>query len=228
MEGRMETKNCIYCGRTFDVDRLLEKAGTYRCKDENDCLEYQAGEDPADSIEDADYISAVVKSSLAEATRRIAAYKDAKKDQSKSSMEDRVEISQESIDEFTWMKSAVEALALEYKENKKFVFQCDETKKIVYQISFNDADPLLYFTVKIGHRDGSGYALIAAKGDMPDHTDTLYKEFIYKSYPGSQREDLIQDLSVILIALAGEKELISGLLNEFRMEIESRYYHSDE
>jgi len=224
----METKNCIYCGRTFDVDRLLEKAGTYRCKDENDCLEYQAGEDPADSIEDADYISAVVKSSLAEATRRIAAYKDAKKDQSKSSMGDRVEISQESIDEFTWMKSAVEALALEYKENKKFVFQYHEPKDREYTISFNDPDHPLHIAVRIDPRDGSSYSLIAARGETADNTDPLYREFIYKSYPGSQREDLIQDLSVILIALDGEKELISGLLNEFRMEIETRYYHSDE
>lgn len=221
----METKSCIYCGRTLDVDRLLEKAGTYRCKDENDCLEYQAGEDPADSIEDADYISSVVKSSLAEAAQRIAAYKEAKKDPSNSSMED---LSQESIDEFTWMKSVLEALALEYKENGKFVFHYDETKKNEYQISFKDADPLLYFTVKIVHRDGSGFALTTAKRDIADHIDTLYKEFIYKSYPGSQREDLIEDLSVILIALAGEKDLITGLLNEFRMEIETRYYHSDE
>jgi hypothetical protein len=228
MEGRMETKSCIYCGRTLDVDRLLEKAGSYRCKDENNCLEYQAGEDPADSTDNADYISEIVKSSLAEAAQRITAYKDAKEDQAKSSMGDRVEISQESIEEFTWMKSAVEALALEYKENQKFVFQYDETKKNEYQISFNNADPPLYFTVKIVHRDGPGYTLIAAKGDMADNTDTLYKEFIYKSYPGSQREDLIQDLSVILLTLNGEKDLISAILNEFRMEIETRCYHSDE
>lgn len=224
----METKSCIYCGRTLDVDRLLEKAGTYRCKDENDCLEYQAGEDPADSVESVDYISEMVKSFLTEAAQRIAAYKGAREDRSKSSTGDGAEISQESTDEFTWMKSAVEALALEYKEKQKFVFQYDETKKNEYQISFTDADPPLYFTVKIVHRDGSSYSLITAKGEITDNTDPLYKEFIYKSYPGSRREDLIQDLSVILIALDGEKDLISGLLNEFRMDIESRYYHSDE
>jgi len=70
--------------------------------------------------------------------------------------------------------------------------------------------------------------LITAKGEIADNTDPLYKEFIYKSYPGSRRDDLIQDLSVILIALDGEKDLISALLNEFRMEIESRYYDSDQ
>jgi len=224
----METKNCIYCGRTLDVDRLLERAGTYRCKDENNCLEYQAGEDPADSIENADYISDMVKSSMAEAAQRIATYKSTREDQAKSSTGDRVEISQESIDEFMWMKSVVEALALEYKENKKFVFQYDETKNNEYKISFNDADHRLYFTVKIDYRGGSRYSLIATKEDTADKTDPLYKEFIYKSYPSSRREDVLQDLSVILIALAGEKDLISALLNEFRMEIESRYYHSDQ
>ena len=224
----METKSCIYCGRTLDVDRLFERAGTYRCKDENNCLEYQAGEDPADSIENADYITDMVKSSLVEAAQRIAAYKAAKEDRSKSSSGDRVEISQESIDEFTWMKSAVEALALEYKENQKFVFQYDETKNNEYKISFNDADHHLYLTVKIDHRDGSRYSLIAAKEDTAENTDPLYKEFIYKSYPSSRKEDVLQDLSVILIALEREKDLISALLNEFRMEIESRYYDSDQ
>lgn len=224
----METKNCIYCGRTLDVDRLLERAGTYRCKDENNCLEFQAGEDPADSVESVDYISDMVKSSLAEAAQRIAAYKGAREHRSKGGGGDQPDTAQESSDERTWMRSALEALALEYKENKKFVFQYDETKNNEYEILFNDTDQQLYITVNVDPRDGSSYSLITAKGEIADNTDPLYKEFIYKSYPGSRREDLIQDLSVILIALDGEKDLISGLLNEFRMEIESRYYHSDE
>ena len=35
----METNVCIYCHRALELNRLLEKAGKYRCKDENDCLE---------------------------------------------------------------------------------------------------------------------------------------------------------------------------------------------
>ena len=126
----METKICIYCRRTLDLNKLLEKAGKYRCKDENNCLEYQNREDPANSIENTDYISDVVKSYLIEARQRIATYKNTKDHQTKSSMGDTVKISEESIAEFTWMKSVVDVLASEYKENNKFVFQYDETKKM--------------------------------------------------------------------------------------------------
>jgi hypothetical protein len=226
-EGRMESKVCIYCRRTLDLNKLSEKAGKYRCKDENDCLEYQTKEDPANSIENADYISDVVKSSLIEAAQRIATYKSTRDYQTKSGIEDDVKISQESIAEFAWMKSVVDVLASEYKEKNKFAFQYDETKNNEYKISFNDADNKLYFTVKIENITGSRYSLIVAKGDIAANTDHLYKEFIYKSYPGSQREDVIKDLSVILIAFEGEKDLISALLNEFRIEIESRYYKND-
>ena len=59
----METKICIYCGRTLDLSMLSEKAGTYRCKDENDCLAYQTGDEEDDSIDHPDYISDIVKSS---------------------------------------------------------------------------------------------------------------------------------------------------------------------
>lgn len=223
----MEKKICIYCRRTLDLNKLLEKAGKYRCKDENNCLEYQTREDPADSIENADYISDVVKSSLIEAAQRIAAYKRTKDFQTKSSIGDNVKISEESIAEFTWMKSVADVLASEYKENNKFVFQYDETKSNEYKISFNDADNNLYFTVKIDNITGSRYSLILAKEDIVANKDHLYEEFIYKSYPNSQREEVIKDLSVILIAFAGEKDLISALLNEFRIEIESRYYKND-
>ena len=224
----METKICIYCGRTLDVNQLIDKAGKYRCKDENNCLEYQTREDPANSIENADYISDVVKSSLIEAAQRIATYKGAKDDQTKSSIGDHVESSEESIAEFRWMKSVLDALALEYKKNQKFVFQYDETKNNQYKISFNDADNNLYFTVKIDHMNGSRYTLTVAKEEMVASTDHLYKEFIYKLYPNNRREDVIRDLSVILIALEEEKARIPVLLNAFRTEIESRYHRCGE
>jgi len=70
--------------------------------------------------------------------------------------------------------------------------------------------------------------MTAAKEDMVANTDPLYKEFIYKLYPSNRREDVIQDLSVILIALEGKKDLIPALLNEFRREIECRYHQCDE
>jgi hypothetical protein len=69
--------------------------------------------------------------------------------------------------------------------------------------------------------------LIVAKENNLDNKDHFYEEFIYKSYPSSQREDVIKDLSVILIAFKEEKDHISALLNEFRMEIESRSYNND-
>ena len=223
----METKSCIYCGRTLNVNELVEKAGKYRCKDEMSCLEYQDREDPANSVENPDYISDVVKSSLGEAAQRIAAYKRTANDRTKSSIGENGRISQEFITEFAWMKSCLDVLASQYKENHKFLFQYDETNSNEYKISFNDADKNLVFTVKIDNTTGSRYSLSVAKEGMAADTDPLYKEFIYKSYPDSEREDVIKDLSVILIVLEEEKDLISVLLSEFRMEIESRYYHHD-
>jgi hypothetical protein len=224
----METKICIYCGRALDMNLLIDKAGKYRCKDENNCLDYQTREDPADSIENADYISNIVKSSLSEAAQRIAVYKGAKDDQAKGGAEDHAERSEESLAEFTWMKSVVDALALEYQKNQKFVFQYDETMKNEYIVSFNDADHHLYFTVKIDHISGSRYSLTVAREERVADTDPLYGEFIYKSYPIRQREDVIEDLSVILIVLEKEKDMIPALLYKFRNEIESRYYRCDE
>jgi hypothetical protein len=220
----METKICIYCGRTLDVNLLIDKAGKYRCKDENNCLDYQTKEDPANSIENADYISDVVKSSLAEAAQRIAAYKCAKDDQTKSVTEGHVESSEESTSEFTWMKTVLDALAAEYQKNQKFVFQCDETKNNQYKISFNDAENHVFIVVKIDHGIGSRYSLTVAKEDTVANTAPLYNEFIYRSYTSNQREEVLQDLSVILIALEGEKDRIPVLLNAFRTEIESRHH----
>ena len=103
------------------------------------------------------------------------------------------------------------------------MFQYDETEKNEYVISVYDADRRSCFTVKIDHGNGSRYSLTVTKDDRVADTDNLYKEFIYKSYPSSQREDVIKDLSVILIALEEEKDVIPALLNAFRREIESRY-----
>lgn len=224
----METKICIYCNRALDMNQLLEKAGKYRCKDENDCLDYQTREDPADSIENAEYISSIVKSSLTEAAQRIAAYKGAKDDRTKSGTGDHAGGSEESIAEFAWMKAIMEALALEYQNHQKFVFQYDETKKNEYKISFSDAVHRLHFAVKIDHTSGSRYSLTVAKEDGIADADPLYKEFIYKSYPSSRREDVVQDLAVILIALEGEKDTIPALLYQFRSEIKPGYHRRDE
>jgi len=224
----METNVCIYCHRTLDLNQLLEKAGKYRCKDENSCLEYQNGTDPADSADSADYISAVVKSSLSEAAQRIAAYKEIKEDRTKSGSGESGKASQESIAEFAWMKSVLDVLAAEYKDDQQWVFQYDETKGSEYKISLNDADSRLHVTVKMDGITGSSYWLTVAGENAAADADPLYQEFIYKRYPGSQREDVVKDVSVILLAFAGEKDLRTALLNEFRMEIESRCYKSDE
>ncbi|MCL5808903.1 MAG: hypothetical protein M1418_10275 [Deltaproteobacteria bacterium] len=224
----METKVCIYCHRTLESNRLLEKAGKYRCKDENDCLEYQNGADPADSADSADYISAVVKSSLSEAAQRIAAYKRIKEDRTKGGSGESGKASQEAIAGFARLKSVLDVLAVEYKDDHQLAFQYDETKNVEYRISLNDADSHLHLTVKMDNVTGSGYWLTVAGENAAADADPLYQEFIYKRYPGSQREDVIKDVSVILLAFAGEKDLRAALLNEFRMEIESRYYKSDE
>jgi hypothetical protein len=51
--------------------------------------------------------------------------------------------------------------------------------------------------------------------------------WVWERRPAFLLKDVIKDLSVILIVLEEEKDLISVLLSEFRMEIESRYYHDD-
>ena len=223
----METKTCIYCGRTLGVNELLEKGGKYRCKDENNCLEYQNGKDPGNSIEDADYISDLVKSSLSEGSERIDAYKRIKDDRIRGDQGDGAKVSEEAIAEFTWMKSVLDVLASEYKEKDRFVFQYNDNKKNEYKISFDDAENDLHFIVTIENSAGSRYTLSVAKRDVVANKDSLYEQFIYKSYPIDEKEAVIKDLSVILIAIEGEKNLISTLLNEFRMEIESRQYRGD-
>ncbi len=223
----METKTCIYCGRTLGLNELLEKGGKYRCKDENDCLEYQNGKDPGNSLEDADYISDLVKSSLSEGSERIDSYKRIKDDRIRGDQGDGAKLSEEAVAEFSWMKSVLDVLASEYKEKDRFVFQYNDNKKNEYRISFDDADNDLHFIVTIENSAGSRYTLSVAKRDIGADEDPLYGQFIFKSYPIDRNEDVLKDLSVILMAIEGEKDLISALLDEFRMEIESRQYHGD-
>ncbi|MBE0558517.1 MAG: hypothetical protein IH628_14925 [Proteobacteria bacterium] len=217
----METKICIYCGRTLGVNELLERAGQYRCKNENDCLEYQNGEDGT-SLENPDYISDLVKSSLSEGSERIDAYKRTRDERTRGNKGDGVTVSEDSSAEFAWMKSVLDVLASEYGEKHRFAFQYNDNKKNEYRISFDDADNDLHFTITIENSAGSRYALSVAKRDVAAKKDPLYEQFIYKSYPIDEKEDVIKDLSVILRAIEGEKDLISPLLDEFRTEIESR------
>jgi|GEM_PF-2335697 hypothetical protein len=224
LEKRMETKTCIYCGRNLGLNELIEKAGKYRCQNENDCLEYQIGQDPDGSIDNADYVSEMIQSSLSEAARRIDGYQQTRADRSQKN---EVESSEESKAEFAWMKTVLDGLAFEYKEKGRFVFQYDDSPKNEYEISFNDTANDTHFTVKIENLSGSRYSLAVAKEDRIADKDSLYGEFIFKTYPISQREDVIRDLTVILKIFEGETDLLSALLNEFRMEIESRPYLGD-
>ena len=223
----METKTCIYCGRTLELNKLIEKAGQYRCKDENDCLEYQNGAASGNPLEDADYMSDLVKSSLSEGAERIAVYKRTRADRTSGNTEHDVTAAEDAGAEFTWMKSVLDALASEFKEKHRFVFQYNDEKKNEYAISFDGAEHDLHFTVTIANSAGSRYALRAAKRDLAAKEDPFYEQFLYKSYPLDEKEDVIKDVSVILLALEGEKDLASAVLDEFRMEIESRQYHGD-
>ncbi len=62
---------------------------------------------------------------------------------------------------------------------------------------------------------------------MADDTDSVFEEFIFKSYPMNRQEDIVKDLSVILLILEEEKDLLPALFNEFRMEVEARHYHGE-
>jgi hypothetical protein len=211
----MATGICIYCGRTLDSSALLDKAGKQRCKDEQDCLDYQTREDDPVSLDDPDYLANMVKSSLSAAAERIAAYGTA---------EGKAEPPPESAEGFAWMKAVLDALAAEYKERGQFAFHHAESRNAEYGISFHEADGGRSFEVTIGNPTGSRYTLAVAREEGAAGTDGLYREFIYKTYPGGEREDVIKDLSVILLAFAGEAALQSALLSAFRREIESRCY----
>ena len=215
----METKTCIYCGRNLGLNELIEKAGRYRCRNENDCLEYQIGEDPDGSMDNADYVSDMIQSSSTEAARRIDGYQRTRADRSQKN---EVERSEESKAEFAWMKTVLDGLASEYKEKDRFIFRYGDVPKNEYEISINDTANDTHFTVKIENPSGSRYSLAVAKEDRIADKDSLYGEFIFKTYPISQREDVIRDLTVILKIFEEATDLLSALLYEFRMEIESR------
>lgn len=223
----METESCIYCRRTLDVGELLEKAGKYRCKDENGCLEYQNREEPVDEAAMAEYLSDLVQSSLMDARRRIAAYKDAKEDPATGIKGEDARASEASIAEFAWMRSALDVLAAQYRENHPFAFGYDETKGNEYKILWNDADNDFSFAVWVSHSPGSGYALRVAKNSGVADPDPLYAAFIYKSYPDGEKEDVVKDLAVLLMALKEDRGLLADLLGRFRTEIEARSYRRD-
>lgn len=218
----METRSCIYCGRSVVLNELLERAGTYRCKDEDNCLAYQTREDPADAAENADYLSGLVKSSLTRAAERVAAYTRTTEDPAKGGATENPAEAAEPAAEFVWMKSAAEMLASEYSEKSNFVFRYDATTGAGYEVAWNDAARDVRFTVRIDQIEGAGYALVVASPAVSAGEEPLYREFIYKTYPSDQKEDVVKDLAVILAAFEAEAGLTSGLLRDFRAEVEAR------
>jgi len=223
----METKICIYCGRTLDLSMLLEKAGTYRCKDENDCLAYQTGEEEDDSIDHPDDISDIVKSSLSDAAERVAVYKQATNDQTIDRTGEDSKSAEETIPEFGRLKSIIGGFASEYKERDRFKFQYEEALQNEYRISFSDSAHNLNYIIKIKSIPGSRCLLTAARKLMVTDTDSVFEEFIFKSYPMNRQEEVVKDVSVILSILEEENDLLPALFNEFRMEVEARHYHGE-
>ena len=224
----METKICIYCGRTLDLSMLSEKVGTYRCKDENDCLAYQTGDEEDDSIDHPDYISDIVKSSLSDAAERVAVYKQMKNDQTMldHTGEDS-KTAEETIAEFARLKSLIDGFASEYKERDRFKFQYEVTLQNEYRISFNDSVDNNNIVIILKNISGSRCLLTVARKLMADDTDSVFEEFIFKSYSMNRQEDVVKDVSVILLILEEEKELLPALFKEFRMEVEARHYRDE-
>jgi hypothetical protein len=212
----METGVCIYCGRTLELPALLEKGGRYRCKDEDDCLDYQTRINSPDSPEEPEDMAGLIKTFLSEAAQRIAACRTAG-----APAGDAGETAEEETAARTWMTAAFAALAAEYREKTEFQFHAGENG--AYAISFHAADRAGSFTVGLAPLARSRYALTVAAADAAAAGEMLYGEFIYKSYPGSRREEALQDLSVLLLAFA-EEEHRSALLRQFRMELEARCY----
>jgi len=207
---------------------LSEKAGTYRCKDENDCLAYQTGDEEDDSIDHPDYISDIVKSSLSDAAERVAVYKQMKNDQTMldHTGEDS-KTAEETIAEFARLKSLIDGFASEYKERDRFQFQYEEAFQDEYRISFSDSTNNLNFIIKIKNIPGSRCLLTVARKLMADDKDSVFEEFIFKSYSMNRQEDVVKDVSVILLILEEEKELLPALFKEFRMEVEARHYRDE-
>ncbi len=209
----MATGVCIYCGRTLDVQELLDKAGKFRCKNEQDCLDYQTRDDAAGNLEDPEYWPRIVKSALGDAAERLAAY-GTPKDPAGTG---------ESAEESGWMRAAIDALAAEYREKPRFAFRYDESGN-TFGVSFGDADRGSHFTAQIGILAGSRYALTVAGADRGGDPGDVYREFIYKTYPADRREEALQDLSVVLLVFDAEEGARPALLGEFRREIEARCY----
>ena len=207
---------------------LSEKAGTYRCKDENDCLAYQTGDEEDDSIDHPDYISDIVKSSLSDAAERVAVYKQMKNDQTMldHTGEDS-KTAEETIAEFARLKSLIDGFASEYMERDRFQFQYEEVFQDEYRISFSDSTNNLNFIIKIKNIPGSRCLLTVARKLMADDKDSVFEEFIFKSYPMNRQEDVVKDVSVILLILEEEKDLLPALFKEFRMEVEARHYRDE-
>ena len=77
--------------------------------------------------------------------------------------------------------------------------------------------------IKIKNIPGSRCLLTIARKLMADDKDSVFEEFIFKSYPMNRQEDVVKDVSVILLILEEEKDLLPALFNEFRMEVEARH-----
>jgi len=208
----MDTGVCMYCNRTLALPELLDKGGKYRCKNEEDCLAEQIRLNAPDSPDDPEDLAVWAKSLLAEAEQRIIGYRTA---------ETGGEASEEALTAFVGIKAAIDALAAEYREKPEYRFQPDE--KGAYAIAFQAADGSGFFKVLVAPLARARYALTVAKTESAADSIDPYREFIYKSYPENQREDLLQDLAVVLLAFAGEGRR-SGLLSQFKREIEARSY----
>jgi hypothetical protein len=207
----MATGVCIYCGRTLDVQELLDKAGKFRCKNEQDCLDYQIGDDAAGNLDDPEYWPSIVKSALSDAAERLSAY---------GTRKDTAGIG-DSAEESGWMRAVIDALAAEYREKPRFAFRYDESGNS-FAVSFGEADQGSHFTAQIAILAGTRYALTVAGAERSGDPAGVYREFIYKTYPVGLREDALRDLSVVLLAFEAEEGARPALLCEFRREIESR------
>ena len=134
---------------------------------------------------------------------------------------------EETIAEFARLKSLIDGFASEYMERDRFQFQYEEVFQDEYRISFSDSTNNLNFIIKIKNIPGSRCLLTVARKLMADDKDSVFEEFIFKSYPMNRQEDVVKDASVILLILEEEKDLLPALFKEFRMEVEARHYRDE-
>lgn len=208
----METGICIYCGRTLALQELLEKGGTYRCRDEEDCLAYQSGGDAVG--DDPEALADLVRSCLSEAEERLVAYRGEPAG------------GDEALAVFDGMKAALDAFAEAYRGKEAFRFQSEDGGG--YGVAFQAGEGREGFTISVAPQTGSRYGLIVAAGASTAVSEGLYRQFIYKSYPESRMEDLLQDLAVVLLALDAAEGERAVLLERFRREIEPRSYRKND